>query len=122
MSERYSEQLMDHFLEPRNQGRLPDATGTGVMGIPGQGPYLVFQIRREGPIVVAAAFQCHPCGVTIACGSRLTELVFGRSVEECRQITSEVLSQELGCLPVDKSHVAEFALSAMQMALEGTDP
>lgn len=108
---------MDHFQNPRNQGKVPDATGTGVSGAPGRGPYIVIQIRCEQNVVVRAGFQCHNCGVTVACGSVLTEIAEGRTLAECSQITADEVSLNLDGVPPDKQHVPEFALAALRMAV-----
>ena len=118
MSNRYSDTIMDHFTDPRHFGTLDEPSGTGVSGVPGRGPYLVFQIELRDGVVTEAAFQCHNCGVTVACGSMLTEMVESKSVAECRTISSGDLAQALDGLPVDKQHVAEFALQALAMALD----
>ena len=114
MAPRYSETIMDHFMNPHHQGSLANPSGTGVSGAPGQGPYCVVQVRCTDNVVNEAWFQSHNCGVTVASGSVLTEMVKGLSLEECRSITAEQLSDELDGVPPDKLHVPEFVLAALQ--------
>jgi NifU-like protein involved in Fe-S cluster formation len=114
----FSETVMDHFLSPRNQGRLESPTAVGVAGSPGHGPYLVLQLVIEQGLVQTARFQSHNCGATVASGSMLTELVSGKSLDQCRRLTTEDLLDALNGLPPHKRHCADFAMSALVDALK----
>ena len=50
----------------------------------------------DGNRVVAAKFQTVGCGATIACGSILTELIAGRTVAECGELTANSLIEAAG--------------------------
>ena len=121
MPQRYSDTVMDHFMSPRHQGPLKNPSGTGVSGAPGRGPFLVFQVRCENGIVTEAWFQSHNCGVTVAGGSVLTELVEGKTPEQCRAVNADTLTDSLDGVPPDKRHVPEFAVAAMKMAIDEAD-
>jgi NifU-like protein involved in Fe-S cluster formation len=114
---RFSETLMDHFTYPRNSGALdvPDRVGRG--GTPGQGPFLILQLRLDGDVVAAARFQTHGCGASIAAGSMLTEMIVGRTLDDCRALTAEQLSTALGGFPPDKRHCPILAVAALRDAL-----
>jgi len=115
---KYSDTLMDHFLSPRNSGPLECPDATGHAGAPGQGPFLILYLRMEGPRVAAAKFQTYGCGPTIACGSMLTEMVTGRSVTECMQLTTDTLIDALGGVPPEKLHSPVLAIAALRDALK----
>ena len=115
---RFSEIVMDHFQSPRNCGRLESPDLVGLAGAPGQSGYLVLHLMVEDDRISAARFQCHNCGATIATGSMLTELILGRTVAECRELTSAELIKALDGLPPDKSHCAGLAIHALRQALE----
>lgn len=116
MKSRYSDKIIEHFAAPNNRGRLNQPDGVGVSGAPGQGPYFVFQLSVQQGRVTEARFQCHNCGVTVACGSVLTELILEKTLDECLQIDADRIASELDGVPVDKAHVVEFALAAMRQA------
>src|SRR4029077_10952953 len=98
---RFSETLMDHFQSPRNRARMESPDVVGMAGVPGQGRYLALYVRiREGQ-VSKAQYDCHGCGVTIACGSALTELMMGRTIEDCTEITTRDLVTALDGVPPD---------------------
>lgn len=114
---RYSDAVMDHFQSPRNWGTIDGAQYVGAVGVPGNGPYLVLYLDIEDNRIVRAMFTCHGCGPTIASGSKLTELILGKTVGECHALTAEQIIEGLGGLPPDKLHTAGFAVGALQQAL-----
>lgn len=117
MSDRFSATLMEHFLQPRNRGRLEDASGIGVSGTPGAGPFFLIRVLISDNRVADARFDSHNCGVTVACGSVLTSLVKGLSVDEARELTPEVLEAALDGVPVDKKHVPILAINTLLQAI-----
>lgn len=117
---RFSHILMEHFSEPRNQGRLDAPDRVGTAGTLGQGPFLVLYLKLEDGRVSEVKYQCNGCGVTIAAGSMLTELIQGRTLEECRRITPEQVAAALGGVPPDKGHAPLLAVTALRDAL-GTE-
>jgi NifU-like protein involved in Fe-S cluster formation len=118
MTSRFSETLMDHFQSPRNQGRMDSPAAAGVAGVPGQGRFLIIYLRVHDGRVTEATFEAHGCGVSIACGSALTELITGRTPEECGALTPQHLIDALGGIPADKHDRAGFALHALRDALQ----
>lgn len=115
---RFSEILMDHFASPRNSGRMEAPDRIGLAGQPGAGPFLFLQLKLEESRVVAARFQAHGCGATIAAGSLLTELIIGRTMEECRELKVEDVIDAAGGFPSDKLHCPALAAAALRRALD----
>ena len=109
---------MDHFLQPRNRGRLDVESGIGISGTPGSGPFFLIRILVRDGVVVDARFDCHNCGVTVASGSALTTLVRGLSVEKARNLTADDLEAALDGVPVDKKHVPVVAINTLRQAIE----
>jgi NifU-like protein involved in Fe-S cluster formation len=110
---------MDHVTSPRNSGvmELPDLTGTA--GVPGSGPFMVLSLRVQEGRITAAKFQTYGCGPTIASGSMLTEMIIGRTIDECRELTAEDLILALDGVPPDKLHGPALAIAALRNAVGG---
>lgn len=104
-------------MSPQNRGRLDEANAVSVSGAPGEGPFFVLQCRVTDGTVVESRFQSHNCGVTVACGSALTELIIGKTVEHCLQIEIQDLNEVLDGIPVDKQHVPMLAIDTLRRAL-----
>ena len=118
MTPRFSDILMDHFQSPRNQGRMDSPDVVGIAGVPGQGRYLILYLRLNAGRISQATFEAHGCGVTIACGSALTEIVTERRPQECADLTPQNLIDALDGIPPDKRDCAGFALHALRNALK----
>jgi NifU-like protein involved in Fe-S cluster formation len=100
----FSEILMDHFNSPRNYGRIETPDRVGIAGTPGLGPYVAFYLRLAGDVISEARFQTHGCGVSIACGSMLTEMIMGRAAGDCLELTPEHLAEWRGSDPANGFH------------------
>ena len=108
---------MDHFQAPRNRGRLEGADATGVAGVPGQGRFIVLYVQVAERRIARASYECHGCGVTIACGSALTELITDRTIADCENVTSGDLIAALDGVPADRGDCPEFAMHALRDVL-----
>jgi len=114
---KYSETLMDHVTAPRNSGLLENPDLTGMAGSPGRGAFLVLFLKTEDDRITTAKFHTYGCGPTIAAGSMLTELIVGRTIAECRELTAEHLIEALDGVPPDKLHCPALAIGALHDAL-----
>jgi nitrogen fixation NifU-like protein len=113
----YSPQLLDHFQNPRNVGDLKDATASAQVENPACGDVMRLSIRVEGGTIVAAAFRTQGCVPSIACGSRLTEMLKGLTLAEARKLNREQLVQDLGGLPEASAHAGHLAMDAVRAVL-----
>jgi nitrogen fixation protein NifU and related proteins len=114
---KYSETMMDHVLSPRNGGATEHPDLTGHAGTPGRGAFLILFLKVEEGRIAAAKYHTVGCGPTIACGSMLSELVLGRSIAECRGLTTEDLIEALDGVPPDKLHCPALVIGALRDAL-----
>lgn len=115
----YSEQVMDHYENPRNVGRLDkeaEDVGTGMVGAPACGDVMQLQIQVEEGIIKDARFKTYGCGSAIASSSLLTEWVKGRSLEDAGQIRNTDIAEELALPPV-KIHCSVLAEDAIKAAI-----
>jgi nitrogen fixation protein NifU and related proteins len=114
---KYSETLMDHVMAPRNGGVMDNPGLTGHAGSPGRGAFLILYLKIQDERVAEAKYHTYGCGPTIAAGSMLTELITGRTVAECRDLTVEKLIEALDGVPPDKLHCPGLAIAALRDAL-----
>lgn len=117
----YSDQVMDHYNNPRNVGKLDkdaDDVGTGMVGAPACGDVMQLQIKvNSDGIIEDARFKTYGCGSAIASSSLLTEWVKGRSLDEAGSITNSEIADELALPPV-KIHCSVLAEDAIKAAIE----
>ncbi len=114
----YSQQVMDHFGDPRNCGELEDADGMGCAGEPGRGNYMIIWVKLDGDQIERLSFKTYGCPPAIAAGSAITEMATGKCVDAALAITREELIEALGGLPLGRDHCAALAIEALGKAVE----
>ena len=116
----YSEQVLDHYDNPRNVGKMDitDPTvGTGMVGAPACGDVMKLQIKVNGGVIEDAKFKTYGCGSAIASSSLLTEWVKGKTLDEAREIKNTDIVEELSLPPV-KIHCSVLAEDAIKSAIK----
>jgi len=114
----YSEKVMDHFLNPRNVGEIPDASGIGNVGNPICGDVMRMYIKVENEIIVDAKFKTFGCGAAISTSSMATELIKGKPIAEALKISNQAVAEALGGLPAVKMHCSVLAEEALKAAIK----
>ncbi|MDD3373707.1 MAG: Fe-S cluster assembly scaffold protein NifU [Methanoculleus bourgensis] len=114
----YSERVMDHFMNPRNMGEIPDADGVGEVGNPACGDIMRITLRIEENRIVDAKFKTFGCAAAIASSSMATELIKGKTIEEALAVTNRAVAEALEGLPPQKLHCSVLAEEGIQKAIE----
>ncbi len=118
MAAMYSSQVLDHFQHPRNAGELDKPDAFAELENPACGDILKLTLRISGGRVLEARFLAKGCVSAMACGSALTELIQGRTIEEAHNLRREQLLERLGGLPPASEHASHLALEALHAALK----
>ena len=113
----YSAAFKDHLAHPRNVGELPEASVVVEENNPVCGDRLRLSLIVEKDRIEAARYLAYGCPPTLVCGSVLTELITGKTVDEAKQVTRNDLLNALGGLPSRKQHAAALAIEALNKAL-----
>ena len=109
--------VLDHFLNARNVGDLPDADGVGEVGAVSCGDVVRLSIRVKDGRIAEARFRAFGCGTVIACVSATTEMLRGKTIEEVQRFSNEQISKALGGLPATKAHCPVLAEEAVKAAV-----
>jgi nitrogen fixation NifU-like protein len=115
----YSGQVLDHYENPRNVGKMDktDLTvGTGMVGAPACGDVMQLQIKVENDIITDAKFKTYGCGSAIASSSLITEWVKGKTLDQAGSIKNSSIAEELALPPV-KIHCSILAEDAIKAAI-----
>ncbi|MGA8527321.1 MAG: iron-sulfur cluster assembly scaffold protein, partial [Candidatus Sulfotelmatobacter sp.] len=113
----YSAQLLDHFQNPRNAGEIADADAAAEIENPACGDVLRLTLKAGGGRITGARFKAKGCVASIACGSALTELIVGKTVNEAQELRREDVIAAIGGLPQASTHASQLALDALSAAL-----
>ncbi len=115
----YSTNVLDHYENPRNVGKLDKSdprVGTGLVGAPACGDVLQLQIQVDDGVITDAKFKTYGCGSAIASSSLVTTWLKGKSLDEASEIKNTEIAQELALPPV-KIHCSILAEDAIKAAL-----
>jgi NifU-like protein involved in Fe-S cluster formation len=113
----YSEKFRDHIAHPRNAGELPEANAVAEETNPVCGDRLRLSLRIRDAKIEAARFLAYGCPPTLACGSALTEMLEGISIEDAAALTRQDIVKAVGGLPTRKHHAAALAIETLQATL-----
>ena len=113
----YTEQVMDHFMHPRNVGEIENPSGVGEVGNAQCGDIMKIFIKVENNVIVDVKFKTYGCGAAIATSIRATEMVMGKTIEEALAITNKQVAESLGGLPPVKLHCSVLAEEALHAAI-----
>ncbi len=113
----HSARLLDHFQNPRNAGELAGATAVAETSNPVCGDILKLWARVEDGIVAQVGFQCRGCVAAMACGSALTELIAGQTLEAARAVTAAKVEAAVDGLGSASKHAAVLAVDVLRKLL-----
>jgi len=116
----YNETVIEHFMNPRNVGELPEAEtdGLGLVGDPSCGDQMNLWIAVRDERIVKIAFKSFGCPGAIATSSMLTALAENKTIEEAQRITDDDVIEALGGIPEKKRHCSLLGVQALQAAIE----
>jgi len=114
----YSEKVMDHFTNPRNVGEISNPDGVGEEGNPVCGDMMTFYIKVKDDRLEDVKFKTFGCGAAIAVSSMVSEMAKGKTLEEARKITPELVAKELEGLPKNKFHCSNLGAQALNKAID----
>jgi nitrogen fixation NifU-like protein len=114
----YSKEVMDHFSNPRNVGEIKEADGVGEIGNPVCGDMMTFYVKISDNRIEDVKFKTFGCGAAIAVSSMVSEMAFGKTLEEAMNITNASVAKALGGLPPNKMHCSNLGADALHKAIE----
>jgi len=118
----YSKLVMQHFVSPKNQGRLKSPDGVGMVGNPACGDIMTVYIKvkkiKGKEIISDIKFETLGCAAAIATSSMVTQMAKGKNLAEAVKITRQDVADGLEGLPPAKMHCSNLAAGALKRAIE----
>jgi nitrogen fixation NifU-like protein len=111
---------MELFRNPKNLGKMEDASVIAVAGNPACGDMITFylKINEATQIIEKAQFESYGCAANIATASIVTEMIKGLTIEQTwNDITWKKVTEEIGGLPSVKFHCGVLAVGAIKRAI-----
>jgi nitrogen fixation NifU-like protein len=114
----YSKKVLDLFMNPKNLGKMDDATVRAVAGNPACGDMITFYLKiDDAGVIERATFESYGCAANIATSSILTEMIKGKKLEEAWKVSWKSIAEEVGGLPSIKFHCGILAVGALRRAI-----
>jgi nitrogen fixation NifU-like protein len=114
----YNPKILELFKNPKNLGKMEDATVVSVAGNPLCGDMITFYLKiDEQDIIEKASFESYGCAANIATSSIVTEMIKGMKLEEAWKISYKSVAEAVGGLPSIKFHCGILAVGALKRAI-----
>ncbi len=114
----YNPKVLELFKNPKNLGKMKDATVVAVAGNPRCGDMITFYLRiSDKDIIEKATFESYGCAANIAASSIVTEMIKGMKLEEAWIVSWKSVTEAVGGLPTVKFHCGILAVGALKRAI-----
>lgn len=113
----YSKEVMEHFLHPKNMGKMERPDGVGKVGNIVCGDVMWLYIKVKNNKITDIKFETFGCAAAIATSSMTSELAKGKTIDEALKISKEDIIKSLGGLPAIKIHCSVLATDALYEAI-----
>jgi nitrogen fixation NifU-like protein len=112
----FSAKVLAEARRPQNMGIMDEADGYGLVFGP-CGDNMEFFVRLNGEWIEQVSFMTDGCGPTVACGSVVTRMAQGKSLEEAAALEAAEVILALDGLPAEHVHCATLAVNTLREAL-----
>lgn len=114
----YSPKILELFRDPKNLGKMDDATVSAVAGSPACGDMIAFYLKiSEDEVIERATFESYGCAANIATASITTEMIKGNRLEEAWKTSWKEVADAVGGLPTVKFHCGILSIGALRRAI-----
>jgi len=114
----YNPKVLELFKNPKNLGKMEDATVTAVAGNPLCGDMITFYLKiNDQGIIEKASFESYGCAANIATSSIVTEMIKGMKLEDAWKVSWKSVAEAVGGLPSIKFHCGILAVGALKRAI-----
>lgn len=117
----YSAKVLAEARQPHNMAVTGYADAYGLVFGP-CGDTMEFFLQFDGQQIKRATFVTDGCGPTVACGSMLTRMVEGKTLDEAAAIEAAELILALDGLPPEHIHCATLAVNTLHEAIGNCAP
>jgi nitrogen fixation NifU-like protein len=115
----YIENLLDYYQNPRNKGRIEDATVSISGGNPGCGDVVTMYVKIEDGIAKEVSFEGQGCTISQAGASMVAEKYQGEPIETIEQASTDDMIDEMGReVVVSRIRCASVGIGTLKGAIQ----
>lgn len=97
MDDFYRENILDHYRNPRNKGRLENPTHTHEEYNPLCGDVIRIDLHvNDNDVIDEVRFEGQGCAISQASASMLTEMIEGKTLDEAKELSKADILEALG--------------------------
>ena len=117
---KYSKEVLENFMHPKNMGEIKDADGIGKVGNPTCGDimWVYIKVDKKTDKISDIKFKTFGCAAAIATSSMITQIAKGKKLKDAEKISMKDVAKKLGGLPPLKMHCSELAKEALEKAIK----
>lgn len=115
---KYTEKVMEHFLNPQNAHTMDDCDGKGYYGSVECGDYIEVFIKVRDNILEDVSYMVYGCTASVATSSMMSTLAKGKTIEQAMEITEDDVEKALDGLPEEKRHCSNLGVGALKNAIK----
>jgi len=115
---RFSPEVIDHFTNPRNCGRLAQPDVTAFVGNPVCGDQILLTALVRDGAVSGIGFEAFGCSASLAIASMLTEHLDGMPIADIERLDQDRVVDWSGGLSPDQRHVATLGADVARRLAE----
>ena len=122
MNPYYSKKVLARFLNPKNMGKIKEASGIGdtknlrcgdVMKI-----YIKVEVKKGKEVIKDAKFETLGCGHAISISDMICDLIKGKTLAEALKVGYKDIAPSLEPIPPAKVHRVHLAEQAVKSAIK----
>ena len=115
----YREIILDHYRNPRNKGKLPNADISIHDSNPLCGDEIDIHLKVEQERIKDIKFEGRGCAISQASASMLTEMVLDKPLNTIKDLTKEEILENIGLLNLGPARIkcALLSLKVLKMGM-----
>lgn len=113
----YREIILDHYRNPRNKGKLPDADVSIHDSNPLCGDEIDIHLKVDGDKIKDVKFEGRGCAISQASASMLTEMVIGKPLTSIKDLSKEDILETIGLTSLGPARIKCALLSLKVLKL-----
>lgn len=118
VTDEYTENVIDHFLDPKNVGEIENADAKVKVGDPNCGDYIEMFLKVKDNKIEDLKYLVFGCIGAISTSSALSVMVMGKDLDEALKVTDDDVIAYLGGIPEKKKHCSLLGVRGLLAAVE----
>lgn len=111
MPEGVNPETLEHLMDPKNYGKLDNASGVGVALDEKTGEYVIFYTLLDGDIIKECKYATNGCQDTVVIGSMYTTMITNNDLDYANDAIQR-MHEKLGTLSAQQQTCADLVFSA----------